>query len=243
MATAGTVNPPPVSAAPETVRWTVDQFHRMRAEGVFPHQSTMLIHGRVLEQHHGDPRFPNPRPLQWTREQYRRLGAIGLLSGLRTELIYGEIFRMSPIGWPHVVGCTRAADVLRAVFAGGGWVSGQNPFAAADSDPQPDVAVIPGRVEDYADHPETALLVVEVADTTLDYDTTTKAELYATAGVADYWVLDVDGRRLLVFRDPAPLPAGLGATAYRTHLVLGPADTVSPLAAPAAVVRVSDLLP
>jgi Uma2 family endonuclease len=85
--------------------------------------------------------------------------------------------------------------------------------------------------------------VVEVADSTLDQDTTTKAELYATAGIPDYWVLDVDGRRLLVFRDPAPLPTGLGATAYQTHLMLNPTDTVSPLATPTAVIRVADLLP
>ena len=57
------------------------------------------------------------------------------------------------------------------------------------------------------------------------------------------WVLDVDGRRLMVFRDPVPLPQGLGATAYRTHLTLDAAAAVSPLAAPAATIRVADLLP
>jgi hypothetical protein len=61
--------------------------------------------------------------------------------------------------------------------------------------------------------------------------------------VPDYWVLDVDGRRLLVFRDPEPLPAGLGATAYRTRLAFGPDEAVAPLAAPGAAVRVADLLP
>ena len=78
---------------------------------------------------------------------------------------------------------------------------------------------------------------------TLFDDTTTKAEVYAEAGIADYWVLDLNGRRLLVFRDPAPLPAGLGATAYRTHLTFGPTDRVSPLAAPASPVAVGELLP
>ena len=86
-------------------------------------------------------------------------------------------------------------------------------------------------------------LVIEVSDTTLDSDTTVKAELYATAGIADYWVLDLNNRRLLIFRDPAPLPAGLGGTAYRTHLTLGPADAISPLAAPTVSFRVAELLP
>jgi hypothetical protein len=53
----------------------------------------------------------------------------------------------------------------------------------------------------------------------------------------------VENRQLHVFRDPQPLPAGLGATAYQTHLTLSPTDTVSPLAAPGASILVSDLLP
>jgi hypothetical protein len=91
------------------------------------------------------------------------------------------------------------------------------------------------------DHPTNSLLIVEVADTTLDSDTTVKAEMYATAGIADYWVLDIDGKQLLVFRNPAPIPDG-GAT-YRDKMTLGPNDTVAPLAAPNSPIRVADLLP
>jgi Uma2 family endonuclease len=103
--------------------------------------------------------------------------------------------------------------------------------------------VIPGSIKDYTNHPTVAVLIVEVADTTLFYDTTTKAELYATAGVEDYWVLDLDGKKLEVFRDPVDLPAGLGASAYRTHFVLSATDTISPLAVPNSSVRVSEMLP
>jgi Uma2 family endonuclease len=107
------------------------------------------------------------------------------------------------------------------------------------------VAVIPGAKRNYTDHPTVAALLVEIADTTLSKDITTKAELYATAGIADYWVLDVENRQLHIFRDPQPLPlpTELAATAYQTHLTLGSNDTVSPLAAPNAVIRVADLLP
>ena len=67
-----------------------------------------------------------------------------------------------------------------------------------------------GSIRDYvAEHPATALLAVEVAVTSLDYDTTTKAKLYATAGIPEYWVLDLEGKRLIVFRGPAPLTANL----------------------------------
>lgn len=185
-----------------------------------------------------------PRP-PITREQYYELGRQGYFAGRRVELIHGEIVEMSPQGWPHAVGKSKIADTLRVAFAGVGTVMEQTPHPTADSDPEPDVRVIPGRYEDYTDHPTTALLLVEVADTTLAYDLTTKAELYATAGVADYWVLDVLNRQLHVLRNPQPLPlpTELVATAYQTHDVLGPNDSVSPLAAPASTIRVGDLLP
>jgi Uma2 family endonuclease len=184
-----------------------------------------------------------PRPWRWTRDDYYRLGELGFFHGKRVELLFGEIVEMSPIGWPHVVACRKIAGLLEGIFAGLGWVSRGEPLDLKHSDPQPDVAIIPGRFEDYASHPTTAVLIVEVADSTLATDTTTKAELYATAGVPDYWVLDLNGRQLQVFRDPEPLPVGLGATAYRTRLVFTPADRVSPLAVPDASLLVADLLP
>src|SRR5581483_4658354 len=144
---------------------------------------------------------------------------------------------------PHVVASRKTAEVLERAFAGVGWVSRQEPISLPDSDPEPDVAVLAGRFEDYSDHPTTALLVVEVADTTLSDDTTEMAEVYAEAGVAEYWVLDLNGRQLIVFRDPHPLSTALGATAYRQRQTFGPADRVSPLAAPNASILVGDLLP
>ena len=194
---------------------------------------------------------PPPAPLptgQLTREQYHELGRLGYFDGNRVELIYGEVVEMSPINWPHALGVKLVTDALTAVFVTGYWLNIQQPFAVPGvkpgSEPQPDVAVIAGAPRGYADHPDQAALIVEVADATLSNDLTTKAELYATAGVPDYWVLDVAGRELHVFRapQPLPLPEDLAATAYRTHLTLAPTDRVSPLAAPDASVLVSDLL-
>jgi Uma2 family endonuclease len=185
-------------------------------------------------------------PRRLTREQYYELGRLGCFDGKRVELIFGEVVEMSPINWSHHIGVGLVSDALALAFATGHFIDVQQPFSVPGgvpgSEPQPDVAVIPGARRDYTDHPTVAALLVEVADTTLAKDTTTKAELYATADVADYWVLDIDNRQLHVFRDPQPLPATLGATAYQTHLVLGPVDRVSPLAAPSASILVSDLL-
>jgi Uma2 family endonuclease len=181
------------------------------------------------------------RPFRFNREQYHHLGRLGFFDGKKVELIRGEIFEMSPKNWPPVVGCRKTADALERVFAGRAWVSRQDPVNLDASEPEPDVMAVAGKFEDYADHPTTALLIVEVADTTFVRDTTTKAEMYAEAMILDYWVLDLENRRLLVYRDPAPHAAG--GTAYRSHLTLGPSDTVSPLASPSAAIAVADLLP
>ncbi|MBN9120176.1 MAG: Uma2 family endonuclease [Planctomycetes bacterium] len=194
---------------------------------------------------------PNAGPRRWrvTRDEYYRLGELGFFDGKRVELIRGEVIEMSPINIAHANGVGFVTDALTVVFALGYFINVQQPFvvpgAAPGSEPQPDVSVIPGSRRSTSAHPTQAALLVEVADSTLFYDTTTKAELYAEAGVPEYWVLDLNSRQLHVFRDPQPLPlpTDLAATAYRTHAVLDPNDTVSPFAAPAATIRVADLLP
>jgi len=182
--------------------------------------------------------------MKWTREQYYKLSELGYFEGKRVQLIFGEIIEMGNQNRPHALAIGLVLDVLQVVFAGVGFLEVQTPQPTDDSDPEPDVRVVAGKRRDYPDdHPRSALLVVEVADTSLFYDTTTKAELYATAGIADYWVLDVENRQLHIFRDPVALPAGLGATAYGTHITLDATFTVSPLAAPSAIIAVADLLP
>lgn len=136
--------------------------------------------------------------------------------------------------------------MLRATFTGIGWVKNRGRSRSRIRTPQTDAAVYRGQLLDYTDHSPAAdtLLVVEVADTSLFYDTTTKTELYAEQGIAEYWVADVTeatGKKLLVFRDPAPIPAG--GHHYRTTLTRSAGDTVTPVNAPAHVLRVADLLP
>lgn len=186
-----------------------------------------------------------PQPIRWTIQQYRELYKTGLFNDVKTMLIHGEVFVMGMPGPRHTLGLTRSFRQLDRIFTQGSHVRRQDAFnIGTANDPGPDLAVVPGIPEDYPDSvPTKALLIVEVSESTLLYDTTTKAELYATAGVPDYWVIDLENRQLIVYRDPVPLPAGLGATAYRTHLAIGPNDSVSPLAAPTASVKVADLLP
>ena len=187
------------------------------------------------------PPAAGPARWRWSRADYHRLGDLGFFAGRRVQLVRGEVVQMSPIGWPHKVGVGNTADILKELFAGRAFVDVQGPIPVGDSEPEPDVAVYAGRRKDYTDHPTAALLLVEVADASLGYDLTVKAGLYAEAGVPEYWVVDVAGRVVHVLRDPRPVAAG-GCRYFDTRLLTA-ADAVSPVAAPAAVVRVADLLP
>ncbi len=188
---------------------------------------------------------PPPLPFRWTLEQYRQLNDVPALLHLRTMLIDGVILAMPNANPPHSGTLSVVNSWARAVFSTGYSVRVQMPFdILSDTEPNPDLAVVVGSDRDFMTlNPTTAALIVEVADSSLFLDTTTKAEKYATAGVPDYWVIDLENRVLVIYRDPAPLPAGLGATAYRQRNTFGPDATVAPLAAPDAVVRVGDLLP
>jgi Uma2 family endonuclease len=185
-----------------------------------------------------------PRPFVWTLALFHRLGDMGWFEGRRAKLIDGQLIEEGRMDPPHADALEKTDAAVRIAFGPGWRFRVQLPLVLGQAtDPLPDMAVVRGAPGSGTAHPTTAELVIEIADSSLHYDTTTKAELYATAGVQDYWVLDVDGRRLLVFRDPVPLPQGLGATAYRTHLIFNPGDSVSPFALPAASIAVADLLP
>jgi Uma2 family endonuclease len=190
------------------------------------------------------PQLPS-RPFRWTLKEYRELDKIGFFHDRRTMLLDGEIILMANPSDSHDMALGKLDDWVRTVFTSGYHVRNQMGFdVGEDTDPSPDLVIAVGARADHpAGKPRSAALLVEVADSSLFLDTTTKAEKYATAGVPDYWVIDLEHRLLLVFRDPVALPAGLGATAYRTRLTLTDADTISPLAAPTATVRVADLLP
>lgn len=191
------------------------------------------------------PRASAPKPHRFTISEYRKLGETGLFHGMKTKLIHGELFTMGMPKPPHDIGLSLTAAFLQSICPPGHHLRNQQGFdIGTDNDPGPDLAIVPGAIRDYATKtPTTAVLIVEVAETSLLMDTTESAELYATAGVPEYWVLDLEHRQLIVFRDPQPLPTGLGATAYKTHLTFEPTDRVAPLAAPLAAVLVGDLLP
>jgi Uma2 family endonuclease len=181
------------------------------------------------------------RPRLWTRDDYYRAAEVGIIRPEeKLELIEGEVIRkVSPQGWPHYKTVRRIAAALEKVFATGHYVAQQAPALVSDvSEPEPDVAVIPGEPDDYQDHPHVrdAVLVVEASDSTLRFDTGRKARLYAKAGVREYWVVSLAERCLYVHRDPSE-------QGYTSVTKLAEDQNVSPLAAPQAAIKVTDLLP
>lgn len=191
------------------------------------------------------PAMVGPAPRLWTRQEFRQLWQLGLFRDSRAMLVRGVIYEERRMNPPHATGLRLVTKWLDGLFPTGHDVRTQAPIDfAGENDPIPDVAVVTGSPRDYATaHPTVAQtrLVVEVADTTVFFDLTTKAELYAEAGIVEYWVLDVVKRELTVLRDPSPLTAG--GHAYTSTTKYQPTDSVAPLAAPTAPVLVSELLP
>ena len=186
-----------------------------------------------------------PQRHRWTREEYHAMAETGLISpDARVELIEGEMIPMSPQRRPHVTGVMLVSEVLRAVFGSDYIIQTQGPISLSRfSEPEPDVAVLKGSIRDYHTHPTTAALIVEVSETTLGYDRTTKAGLYARADIPEYWILNLIDRQLEVHRHPLPMdgpPLGYG---YRDIRVLDASERLAPLAAPEREVAVADMLP
>lgn len=148
-----------------------------------------------------------PTRFKLTVEQYHRMGELGILrEDDRVELIDGELVRMAPIGSMHGGLVSRLNRLLVERVGRAGVVSPQNAVILSDfTEPQPDLAVLRWRADDYmADTPTAgdALLVIEVADSSLRFDRDVKLRFYAQAGVPEVWIVDVRGRRLLRFTAP-----------------------------------------
>jgi Uma2 family endonuclease len=174
------------------------------------------------------------------------MGEAGLFPpGERVELIDGEILEVAPQKRPHGAAVTLVGDALRIAFGNGFHVQIQLPLALDPySEPEPDVAVIAGSPRDYPDsHPSSAVLVVEVADASLEHDRRRKGSLYARSQLIDYWVLNLLDRCLEVYRDPIQDLAAPHGWSYRTVRRFGAHDVVSPIASTHSRVRVEDLLP
>ncbi len=145
-----------------------------------------------------------PRRYRLTREQFAAMGEFATNGKrVRVELIHGEVIEMGPQNKKHADAVTALNELVSASLARRKLVRVQLPLAVrSDCEPEPDLAVVPRETRQLADHPSTALLVIEVADSSLDYDRTVKLALYAAAGVPEYWIVDVNACCVEVYTEP-----------------------------------------
>jgi Uma2 family endonuclease len=173
----------------------------------------------------------DPPRKRWTREECKRLEASGVCDGLKLELVEGELINKMGKTRPHVVIQGIVRRWLSRVF-GDEHVDSGAPIDVAPEDdptsePEPDLIVLARPSTEFSKNPkpENLRLVIEISDSSVGFDLTKKAELSARARIVDYWVFDVQARRIAVHRNPAN---GL----YHSVVVYGRDESVSPLAAP-----------
>jgi Uma2 family endonuclease len=183
---------------------------------------------------------------RWTRAEYDRLIELGVFQpDDPIELIGGELMVAEPQSAEHYTAMRKSARALEAAFGPGCDVRTQGPIGLVDeSEPEPDVAVVAGRLDDYShEHPSRPVLTLEVSLSHLTIDRVRKGSLYARAGLADYWVLNLVNRTLEVYREPVVDAEAPFGWRYARCEIVSASGRVAPIAADGRMVRVADLLP
>jgi Uma2 family endonuclease len=181
-----------------------------------------------------------PRRHRFTVADFYRMAEVGIFhEDSRVELIDGEIIDMSPIGSRHMRAVNRLTKIFVGLAGDAAIVSVRNPIDLGEhTHPEPDVVLLRPSEDEYGGAHPTArdvLLIVEVADSSVEFDLKTKAAMYAAAGIADYWVWDIPGDGILVHRDPSP-------DGYRFVQTFRRGETLAPLAFPEHALAIDELL-
>lgn len=183
---------------------------------------------------------------RWTYTEYQRLAAVPGLFRHPVELVGGRILEMPPIRDLYAASVELCKRAFQQAFGSAFWIRDQVPLHLDHwSGPQPDLAVVPGGPRDYVGtgHPKSALLVVEVGDSTLRRDRKLKGPRYARAGYADFWIVNLVDRQVEIYRKPIADPSASIGWRYADVTILKPPATISPLAASQSALAMADLLP
>ena len=186
-----------------------------------------------------------PKTRRWTRAEYDRLVELGVFEGERLELLDGLLAVREPQGSRHSAGIRRVVAALRRALGEAWQIDSQLPIALDDdSEPEPDVSVVPSDAAAYRDaHPSRPALIVEVAESSYRIDHGYKASLYARAGVPEYWIIDVVRETVEVHRTPEASSEAIHGWRYGSIDTLRPPSTIAPLIVPDVSIVVADLLP
>lgn len=172
--------------------------------------------------------------------EYHRMADTGILTeDDRVELLNGQIVNMSPIGSKHAACVEKIDELLKTLLIGKAMVRAQNPIQLSDySEPEPDIAIVKRREDYYASrHPvtEEILLIIEVADSSLETDQQVKLPLYAASQIPEYWIVNLEKQQVEVYQSPV-------TDQYRSRYLFLPDDKIS-VGMLGIEIRVSQLLP
>ncbi|MCU0526432.1 MAG: Uma2 family endonuclease [Elainella sp. Prado103] len=174
---------------------------------------------------------------KWSVEEYHRMIESGILHGRSVELLAGEIVEMSPETPLHYTTAKRGAKYLEELLSDKADVRFNGPITLADSEPEPDIAVVRLPESAYSDrhpNPQDIFWIIEVAKTSLKKDLEVKAAIYARAAIQEYWVLDLSAKQVIVFRNPQ-------ADKYIEECIIAE-GTMTSLAFPDVLVSIKRLL-
>jgi Uma2 family endonuclease len=173
---------------------------------------------------------------KWSVADYHRMVEAGILNGRSVELLAGEIVEMSPETPLHYTIAKRGARYLETLLMGQAEVRFNGPITLADSEPEPDIAIVRPPDSAYLDchpTPEDIFWIVEVAKSSLKSDLELKSTIYAAADIQEYWVLDLTAQQLVVFQSPQ-------ASQYTKQRIVTEGN-IFPLAFPNILVSVQQL--
>lgn len=154
--------------------------------------------------------------VKWSLQDYHQMIKTGLLDDRPVELLAGEIVEMSPEGEPHAFFSRTAGQYLTRLLGDRALVSPAKPITLPKgSEPEPDIAIVQPLGREYLTHhpyPENIFWVIEYSNTSLDKDSTVKYHIYAEAGIAEYWLVNLQTGELIVYRQPSGREYGLKMT-------------------------------
>ena len=212
----------------------VDEYYAMADAGILAEGERLeLIGGVIFSKYEGKPRL-------FDVDEYYALAEAGILRpGERVELIDGEIIPMSPIGDRHAYSVDELNELLITRLGGRARVRSQNPVRLGrDREIQPDISILRLRDDSYVSGhptPDDVLLLIEVSDSTLDYDRDVKTPMYAAAGIPETWIANIPDRQVEAYSEPS-------GGEYRNRRVFGRGESVSPLAFPDISIPVSRIV-
>jgi Uma2 family endonuclease len=184
-------------------RWSVDKYHALIDTGILEEDDPVeLLEGYIVMKH-----VRSGEPWLWSVEKYHEMIEQGiLLEDDPVELLEGCLVRKMPKNPNHTMSTGLVSDLLRSLILEGWFINVQDPIVIGDGEPEPDAVVIRGSRRDYiTTHPgpDDIALVVEVSETSLEMDRTSKQRMYAAAGIPCYWIVNLQDMCLEVFSEPA----------------------------------------